>query len=137
MNLKDCKIGLSVRLIDDKAFHGTISKIILDKDGEWVEIDWVKKLEITMMGGLPDLFPPSEIEIHDPEMDKKIIQQVQDTINKSADAFSKAFECLEDAKYFANELDGLNNLRYNKMIDVSQLEEVFDAGGWSTSSLYC
>lgn len=100
-------------------------------------------VDITDMNGNPirddenRLYHKDDLMLFDAEAQAKAAAIVKE-IAVAIDSFKEAFEALRAAEDAANKLDySIPELRYEKLVDFSELENLIEENGWSSSSLYC
>jgi len=79
-----------------------------------------------------------DINLLDPIADEQMVKDVTAKLKEAKDAFAAAFELWSQAEEIANARNfSLQELKHNDLVDFSEIEDVANAGGWSTSSMYC
>lgn len=133
------EVGMQVCSREEKGFKGTVVKIEDDNiQVQWAfydKPDWCDNNEIM----------PDTVEAH--AQMAELTKKVQAKVDEATVAFEAAFKAWRQAN--ALQRSGKENvgndafeggawaLRNNEDLDLSKFEEVVEANGWSTSSLYC
>lgn len=130
------KVSDKVRLIDNRRVIGTI---------QWIEHASVEgaSLEMQVNWGDDDEFYESkvytdEVEHYDSEADAQLEDKVNQLLSSAKISFEAAFEAFREANNLVNPFGGMAEfMETNSVPALKELEDLYDANGWSSSSLYC
>lgn len=79
----------------------------------------------------------SDLDVIDLVKEKLHASLIQSRIDAVTSVFEIAFNELRCIQVDADNVASLHDLKYADLIDTSKLEKVVEAGGWSSSSLWC
>lgn len=127
MNIEDIKIDMKVYTHNDKSSIYSIKSI--DLSNNTVEA-------VNISGTYQNKFHIEDIKYYDFNAENSILETVQVKIDEATSLFDQAFEKFKEAIDFA-ESNEHYSFRSSEFIDLSDLENVIQSNGWSTSSLWC
>lgn len=127
------QVGTRVRDRYDRDYLGTVVEVV---DEDEIHVKWDgEPEEISRLD-------PYEIAPYDPEEDKRRAIRAQNKVNEATSALETAFRLWQEAQeeYSGDAEHGTEyayDMKRDPNMDLSKFEEVVEANGWSTSSLYC
>jgi hypothetical protein len=126
------KPGVKVRHPYDRE---NIGVVVANRLGEHVEED--EEVTVQWDGDLYDVESIYELRVVDPEHDHTVAERIQAKIRETETAFEIAFKAWQEVQDMANEDSDMYTLKSSGLIDVSSLENLVEANGWSVSSMHC
>ena len=130
---EDIKPGIKVRDRYDHTTLGTVTAVnFIDDlaDVQWDDSD-----------GIQNDIDLDDLAAYDPAAEKLMAETIQSKVDEAKSAFEVAFAKWQDAQDLAADNDyNIDELKYMKLINMKDFEQVINNSGWLTSgvrSLYC